>query len=98
MMTVTKQLIDEEYDDLNELCTVGIGRCERTGLLRCTRSARDGEDNGRRRECGAKQQGRTPLEEVCNGADDDCDGETDDRRRPFPGASERHVQLELAPA
>ena len=46
--------------------TAGIGRC-RTGFRVCHDGA-----------LGACEDSRTPIEEICNGEDDDCDGTTDE--------------------
>ncbi|MFO0746273.1 MAG: HYR domain-containing protein [Myxococcota bacterium] len=49
-------------------CTVGIGECTRTGLLVCS-------------EAGATQCSVVPgpiANEICDGKDNDCDGQTDD--------------------
>ncbi|MCS6798177.1 MAG: MopE-related protein [Myxococcota bacterium] len=50
--------------------TAGVGRC-RAGTYRC-----EGLEFGRWTECTGAVG---PLPEVCNGEDDDCDGEVDER-------------------
>ena len=49
-------------------CAAGIGACRRPGQARC---------QGGRMVCGAEPG--PPSEEVCNGADDDCDGPADEQ-------------------
>jgi MYXO-CTERM domain-containing protein len=62
-------LIDEDYPDLGQTCSAGIGECKRTGT----------------RVCRMDQQGTQcsvtagmPGVETCNGKDDDCNGLVDD--------------------
>ncbi len=50
-------------------CQVGVGGCRRDGQLTCDAS-------GAGVACDAVAG--APLEEVCNGVDDDCDGEVDE--------------------
>jgi hypothetical protein len=52
---------------IGEACTVGVGACTADGVLRC----RDGLT-----ECDGTAG--APADELCNGADDDCDGELDE--------------------
>ena len=62
---------DGEVDDglrLGEDCTVGMGACAAVGVRVC---GNDGEVT-----C-AGEQGE-PADEICNGIDDDCDGEIDE--------------------
>ena len=59
---------DEDFPT-GELCREGLGICAAVGVTRC-------DPRGDRVECNAAA--REPEEEVCNGADDDCDGEIDD--------------------
>ena len=61
--------IDEDFADLGATCEVGIGACAAAGVQVC---ATDGADT----ICGATPG--APGVELCNGADDDCDGETDE--------------------
>ena len=60
---------DEDYSALYDACSVGVGLCERFGFEVCTE---DGSDVA----CNAVAA--DPLPEVCNGLDDDCDGEADE--------------------
>ncbi|MEE2787859.1 MAG: MopE-related protein, partial [Myxococcota bacterium] len=60
---------DEGYPDLDRPCVTGIGRCERVGLTRC---APDGDGT----ECSVVPG--VPMDEACNGLDDDCDGQIDE--------------------
>ena len=65
----------DEGFDVGAPCTRGVGACRTEGVTACT------PDGGS--ECAAELLGGTA--EVCNGADDDCDGEVDERlddRRP----------------
>ncbi len=58
---------DEDFD-LGGPCASGVGACRRAGALFCDA---DGE-----RVCDATPG--DPADEVCNGADDDCDGAVDE--------------------
>ncbi|MCB9535088.1 MAG: hypothetical protein H6704_02405 [Myxococcales bacterium] len=60
---------DEDFPDLNQACTAGVGVCLRNGVRRCAAG-------GAATECGA-QPGPSGAEQ-CNGLDDDCDGDTDE--------------------
>jgi hypothetical protein len=59
--------IDEDWA-LGDACSTGLGRCAAEGVIAC-----DAEGAG---SCNA--QGVAPRAERCDGADDDCDGETDE--------------------
>ena len=63
------QEADEDFPTVGDACMVGVGPCERTGHLRCTA-------DGAGVECDVTAG--TPGVEVCNAADDDCDGSTDE--------------------
>ena len=61
--------IDEDFPTLGDLCSSGVGECERLGTVVC-------KSDGTGTECSA-----TPgIEgtETCNYADDDCNGKVDD--------------------
>ena len=61
--------IDEDSIDVGATCEQGLGVCKRFGVLVCS-----GETN--RLECDAVPS--DPVDEVCNGVDDDCDGSIDE--------------------
>ena len=60
---------DELFGDLGQPCTVGVGACASEGARVC---AADGTDTACAARAGA------PIDELCNAADDDCDGQTDE--------------------
>ena len=60
--------IDEDYPELNEICTEGVGSCKRRGLNVC---AVDGT-------LVCSVTAADPTEESCDGADNDCDGSVDE--------------------
>ena len=73
---------DEAFPELSGPCTVGTGACEVEDELVCT-------EDGFGVECGALPG--EPAEEICNGLDDDCDGDTDEDGACWdcdPGAEE----------
>jgi hypothetical protein len=59
---------DEDFV-IGEPCEAGVGACHAAGTIVCTA-------DGTGLECGAKAG--EPVAELCNGADDDCDGDTDE--------------------
>ena len=67
--------VDEDFTDLGDPCTVGVGSCQRDGLLVCT-----GDGTGT--ECGAAPglaAAEGPSGPTCfDGIDNDCDGNADD--------------------
>ncbi len=63
---------------LGDICSNGVGECQRTGTIVC-----NGAGTGT--ECNAAAAG-SPTDEVCDGRDNDCDGEVDER---FTGAGSR---------
>lgn len=60
--------IDEGFD-LGNPCIVGVGACQNSGVKVCT-------GDGQGTECSATAG--SPGTEVCNGLDDDCDGDIDE--------------------
>lgn len=61
-------LSDEAFPNLRQRCVVGRGECRRYGLHVCN-------DDG---TLGCNQTPRSSSEEVCDGLDNDCDGDTDE--------------------
>ncbi|RMH42294.1 MAG: VWA domain-containing protein [Deltaproteobacteria bacterium] len=65
-------LVDEDFPDLGAPCDDGeLGACRGTGTRVCAPTG-DGT------ECAIADPGATPVDEVCNGLDDDCDGLIDE--------------------
>lgn len=60
---------DEDYILLGEACDVGIGSCMREGIYVCS-------NNGLEEICDGVAG--DPVVELCDGADNDCDGEIDE--------------------
>ena len=60
---------DETYPQLDEVCEVGVGACARVGVLDCA-------PDGMGTVCAARPT--EPEPDVCDGLDNDCDGETDE--------------------
>ncbi|MEN9800449.1 MAG: hypothetical protein RL653_4146 [Pseudomonadota bacterium] len=59
---------DEDFSGLNTLCTLGDGGCLRSGTIVCL------SDGG----SGCNAEIVPPVQELCNGRDDDCDGALDE--------------------
>jgi hypothetical protein len=70
------QAIDEDFADLGNSCTVGIGECQNTGTLICTA---DGSGTG----CNVSPG--EPSNEICDGLDNNCDGQIDNEGYSFGG-------------
>ncbi|MEE2786734.1 MAG: MopE-related protein [Myxococcota bacterium] len=62
-------VIDEDFGNLGQACSVGVGRCFAQGVRVCS-------DDERATLCNAVAV--QPTDEACNGADDDCDGRSDE--------------------
>jgi hypothetical protein len=60
--------VDEAFPQLGGRCSSGVGLCNEAGLFVCGPDASV--------VCNAAPH--PPRDEVCNGLDDDCDGETDE--------------------
>jgi hypothetical protein len=60
---------DEGYGGLYQSCSVGVGLCTRFGFQVCT-------TNGAGVACNVSPG--PPKNEICNGVDDDCDGDADE--------------------
>ncbi|HOH76499.1 MAG TPA: MopE-related protein, partial [Myxococcota bacterium] len=61
--------IDEEWVNLARACQEGVGECLATGVWTCTADLSDVE-------CSANPG--TPVAELCDGLDNDCDGSIDE--------------------
>lgn len=62
--------VDEDFDELGNICSVGLGICENQGFFICS-------EEGLNTECNATPD--TASEEVCDGIlDEDCDGSIDE--------------------
>jgi len=61
-------LIDDGFN-VGGVCTMGLGECSRQGHRRCSKS-------GLSAECDVLPG--KPVEEICDGRDNDCDGRIDD--------------------
>ena len=61
--------VDEDFVGLNDLCTVGVGACERRGLNICA-------EDGANVSCSVIAG--EPNDESCDNIDNDCDGSADE--------------------
>ena len=61
--------IDEDFDDLDQVCAVGTGQCQADGVRVCNPA-------GDATECDAVPGAAAP--ELCDGLDNDCDDEIDE--------------------
>ncbi len=65
------EIDEEDWEDVGDVCFVGDGLCERAGVVGC-----DLDDPGGPAVCNAAAG--EPADEICDGADNDCDGATDE--------------------
>ena len=71
--------IDEDFPQKGAACDDGqLGACLGTGTLGCTAS-------GAGLQCNITMPGATPMSEVCNGLDDNCNGAIDEGISCTPG-------------
>ncbi|TKC98803.1 MopE-related protein [Polyangium fumosum] len=71
-------LIDEDFPEKGQPCTDGeIGACLGVGTYVC-------KADGSGTECGITDPGASPMTEVCNSMDDDCDGLVDEDAAGLP--------------
>lgn len=69
-------LADENFPELDDPCTVGVGACENSGVFQCPAGGM-----ATTTECSVAPF--APTAEVCgNSIDDDCDGNTDNAGMP----------------
>ncbi len=63
------QGVDEDFPDKGTVCTVGVGLCQTSGVKLCT-------PDGAGTACSVAPG--QPVDELCNGVDDDCDQSVDE--------------------
>ena len=61
---------DEGFDNVGEVCVVGVGLCEKSGVFRCSA-------DGQSTDCSVEPG--IPSDERCDGLDNDCNGQIDER-------------------
>ena len=61
--------VDEDFTNLKDSCFVGVGECVNEGNYICS-------EDGFETKCDAVA--KEPIDEECDGLDNDCDGETDE--------------------
>jgi hypothetical protein len=69
---------DEDFTDLGDACTAGVGVCEASGTMVCT-----ADETGT--ECDATPGSPTGADDNCNNIDEDCSGTADDNYAPDEG-------------
>jgi Notch 1 len=62
-------IVDEAFATLGLVCNVGEGLCRQSGVVRCT-------PEGDTAQCSVMPS--EPTDELCDGADNDCDGAVDE--------------------
>ncbi|MCX7943488.1 MAG: MopE-related protein [Deltaproteobacteria bacterium] len=60
---------DEPFEDIGKVCVIGKGQCESSGVYTC-------DEKGEGVICNAPLI--LPSEEICDGRDNNCDGNTDE--------------------
>ncbi len=73
---------DEGFPGLGTECSVGIGACRGQGEITC-------DSSGTGTECSVTQP-EDPQDEICDGLDNDCDGDVDEPKSA-PGSHANYV-------